>query len=78
MKPIYSLCNAEFSQNLTKCVTGGTDFQCTTCLFFTQIMKQLIKWFYYAHMPNYHIHSSVHSLFLRIARKKTFSDIVTQ
>ena len=27
---IYALCKIEFSQNVTKCIADGTNFQCTT------------------------------------------------
>ena len=35
MKPIYELFKADFSQNLTKCVTDRIDFQWTTSMSFS-------------------------------------------
>ena len=39
---IYALCKVDSSQNLTKCVTGGTDFQGISFLSFVLISRNTI------------------------------------
>ena len=39
---IYALCKVVSSQKLTKCVTGGTDFQGTSFLYFVDISRNTI------------------------------------